>query len=202
MLDEEGYPSTLLGRSAGLAQKLSIDPTAATQLLSGIVPWTWSDLQAACAVFDKSPGFFLDKRPTGEMPSDTKVVPSMEGGESIVWRVPHGFLKRQFSMGPDVVLKYVMAPEDISEMFEPSCLLVFATHPHVALNLILGDAYVLQTNAGVEVMRCIDVLDEAARFEPLNNRIGAVVVRFPNDFSGTDERARVIGTVIGSISAH
>lgn len=202
LLDEEGFPVQLLGRANALATKLSIDPVAATQLLSGIVHWNWDDLLHICTVFEKSPGFFLDKYPSADFPSDTKVVTSIEGGESIVWRVPNGFLKHPFQMSPDVVLSYLTAPEDVTSMFEPLSLLVFASHPSVALNLTVGFAYVLQTKSGVDVMRCSGIQEKSARFEPINHRIGGVVVRFRDDFSGTDERTRVIGTVIGSISAH
>lgn len=181
---------------------MSIDPAAATQLLSGIVTWSWDDLQAVCVAFEKSPGYFLDKNQSGDLPTDTKVVTSMEGGESIVWRAPSGFLNHPFSMSPDVILRYVKAPEGISDMFEPDSLLIFAAHPSVALNLVVGKAYVLQKKDGIDVMRCIDIHEDSARFEPLNHRIGAIAVRFPDDYSGTDERARVIGTIIGSMSAH
>lgn len=188
----------LFGRGTNLSKLLGVDLTHATQLLSGIVAWTWDDLQLLCESLDRSPGFFLDKH-AGTWPSDSKVVGSIEGGESLVWRVPEGFLRHPISLSQDVVLKYMTAPADMTAMFVPNSLLVFATHPHAALSLIVGDAYVIQHDDKIDVMRCISVTEESGRFEPLTEAIGGMVVRFPNDYSGQDARARVMGTVIGSI---
>lgn len=200
ILDEEGYPFDLVGRSNALASSLGIAAQEAIKLLSGITHWDFADLLLVCNYFEKDAGYFLDKNYNGAIPSDAKVVTSLDGNEAIVWRAPQGFIKN-LELNPDTVLRYITAPQDLVSGFQPGSLLVCASHPKAPLSLSIGSFYVIQTADGFEVMKCIEIQEEISRFEFLNDRIGALAVRFPNDYEGPEKRALVVGSIIASIQS-
>jgi hypothetical protein len=105
LLTDLGYPLDMLGRSTSLAQNCSISARDATNLLSGIVVWSFHDLAVICDTFGKDPGFFLDSGRNSSVPADTTLVTSSDGGESTVWRAPNGFITQRKM--PSAPLKYI-----------------------------------------------------------------------------------------------
>ncbi len=118
-----------------------------------------------------------------------------------MWRTPAGFLRHPVESNPDVVLKYITVPPSTIKGLVPGDLLLCAMHPHASRSLQVDEYCVILTPDAYEIMRCIDIEEASARFEPLDERIGAVSIRYPNNYEGVEKRARVVGTVIATIRA-
>lgn len=196
LLDEAGYPSDLLGRSNALSAQLQTTSRAGQALLSGIVPWTWAELQSVCAAFSKEPGYFLDATYAGVLPSDTVLVPSSDGGEAVVVRLPTGFLREQFA--PGTRLRYLTERSDRSTYAQGN-LLIYAETELERGDVQPGGAYVVEHSEVLDVMSCQSVHESVASFEPLGGRGLALIV--PLDGRGEAGNTRVVGKVIATIQA-
>lgn len=199
LLDEEGFPYDMLGRATAVGEKLGIGLQVAEQLLSGLVTWTWSQLQKVCAAFDRPPGYFLDPVVGQPLPSDVRLVTGVDGGESLVWRTPRGFLQDPPAEG--AALRYFTMRQP-GTGFALGSLLVYAeqaTNPHP---LHPGRSYVVDRGDGAELMRFQHGHKTVARFEPLHEP--GVTVLVPLDPSGRQTQdaasARVTGAVFAAIS--
>ena len=200
LLDEEGFPYDLLGRATAIGERLGSDLQTAQQLLSGLVPWTWTQLEQVCAVFGRKPGYFLDSVAGEPLPSDIRVVTGVDGGESLVWRTPHGFLQ---DPPPDnATLRYfTMRQRDTGFAF--GSLLVYAEEVFTPQPFKLGRPYVVDRGDGAELMRFRRSHQTVASFEPMHEPGVSVLV--PLDVSGQQTQdavaTRVTGAVFAAISA-
>jgi hypothetical protein len=199
LLDEQGAPFDLLGRSSLVAQLMQATPQEAQQLLSGKVPWSWTQVARACGTFGRNPGFFLDEHPVPGIPTDTCVVPGADGGETIVWRAPRGFIKNPASA--TARLRY-MTQHDVHGPYPLCSLLVYAEQRFTPKTLTQASAYVIESDSGLEAMRCVDVHDHVASFE--SSRPGALarVVQYADEASNdhTDRLPRIVGRILASIT--
>jgi hypothetical protein len=199
LLDESGFPYDLLGRARTLGEKLGAGLETAQQLLSGLVPWSYSQLDQVCAAFGRAPGYFLDPVTGERLPTDARLVTGVDGGESLVWRTPRGFL--QDPPATDATLRYFTMRQPRAPVPLGS-LLVYAEEALQPNPFKLGRTYVVDRGNGAELMRFKQGHRTVAAFEPVHEPGVAVMV--PLDSSGkqtTDAvAARVIGTVIVSIS--
>ncbi len=196
LLDEQGTPFDALGRATAISELLNLSFQGAQQLLSGTVPWSWTQLQSVCDRFERNPGYFLDPEYGGALPSDTQVVPSADGGESIVWRAPRGFLRRPTPQNAS--LRYLTEHRGAAE-FPQGSLLVYAEHLLPAAKIVPGAPYVIARHGALQVMHCTNSRDSLATFEDIREPGVAVVVPFSAPPEDVDI-ARIAGSVIASIS--
>lgn len=180
VLDEQGFPLDLFGRTNALSSRLVMGRSEATNLLSGQVPWTWDQIYRVCQAFSLEPGFLLNESANEGVPSDTVVVPSVQGADSIVWRVPSGLSGMSTQSGP---LKYLTLAQN-SECGEQVVMCVFRSGQINVADLIVGSGYVLAgEDGGYSVMRFKKLTGKSAQFEgiddsptlllPLSDRDGA-----------------------------
>lgn len=199
LLDEEGFPYDLLGRATAVGERLGTGLQVAQQLLSGLVTWNWTQLQRVCAAFQRTPGYFLDPVAGEPMPSDARLVTGVDGGESLVWRTPRGFL--QDPPADSATLRY-FTMRQCGAGFPLGSLLVYAEEVFQPHPLKLGRSYVVDRGDGAELMRFQQGHRTVARFEPLHEPGVAVLV--PLDTSGHQTQdaasARVTGAVFAAIS--
>lgn len=197
LLDEEGFPFDALGRSRTVADWIGASMQTAQQLLSGLVPWSWDQVDTVCSVFQRPPGYFFD--PVFEpLPSDARLVTSSDGGESIVWRSPHGFLRH--APAPGTPLHYLTMRDQVAR-YPLGSLLVYAEEVFRAdaARPRAGDAYVIVRGDRLEVMQCQCARDTLASFEPLDQQGISVVV--PLDPPAGQDQGRIAGSVFAAISA-
>lgn len=198
VLDEEGYPFDLLGRSTALGNVLSISATEGQHLLSGIVPWTWDQLEGVCRSFSRRPGYFLDPGIHDSLPSDTEMVTSSDGGESLVLRTPRGFLRGRTQ--PDARLRY-LTERDTKTPYPVGSLLVYAEQQYSGPGMLrAGGTYVVEREGALEVMRCHTIHDSLASFEPLRPGVSVVVPYARATEPANPEQARIAGDVLVSVS--
>ncbi len=196
LLDHLGYPFDLLGRSTAIGQKLGITMQAGQQLLSGVVPWTWEQLHSVCTFFEKEPGFFLDEEFLDKVPVDTQAVPSSDGGKTIAFSPPPGFLAR--ALEPGARLRYLRERSDASP-FSQGTLLIYAQQTCQAGDVRPGDSYVIDRGDYLEVMRCQSANESIASFESPGDR--GVALMIPFEARDNASAARIAGIVIAAISA-
>lgn len=199
LLDEEGFPYDVLGRATAIGERLGIGLQVAQQMLSGLVAWNWTQLQQVCAAFARTPGYFLDPIAGAPMPSDVRLVTGVDGGESLVWRTPRGFL--QNPPAESAKLRYFTMRQR-GAGFPLGSLLVYAEEVFEPHPLKLGLSYVVDRGDGAELMRFQQGHRTVARFEPLHE--AGVTVLVPLDTSGRQTQdaasARVAGAVFAAIS--
>jgi hypothetical protein len=198
LLDEEGFPYDALGRSRAVADRIGAGMQAAQQLLSGLVPWSWNQVDTVCSVFQRPPGYFFDPVVSEPLPSDARLVTSSDGGESIVWRSPHGFLRH--APAPGARLRYLTMRHQVAR-YPLGSLLVYAEEVFGAQGPRPrpGDAYVVGRGDRLEVMQCQCARDTLASFEPLDQQGISVVV--PLDPPAGESQGRIAGGVFAAISA-
>lgn len=195
LLDEQGFPLDALGRTNALAAELSTSFQRAQQLLSGLLDWSNCELDQLCSRFDKQPGYFLDAQYGGPMPSDSVVVPASDGGEAIVWRAPHGFLRRP--PNPGTSLRYVTARQEVLG-FAPGTLFIHAEEFPSHDNVTEGELYVVDTGEELTVMRCTGSREAIASFEPNDSGVTVVVPFHPE--AAASGNPRIAGRVIATIA--
>lgn len=171
LLNELGFPASLLARSEALANRTHLDRQSCLHLMSGDVPWSLSNIAKLCEGFDRQPGFFLDEQ-HAPLPSKAVTVPSAEGGESTVWCPPDGLGVKK--PRPGAHLRHVtrlvprMGPEVVG-------MYVFCEAQVTADELTAGCQYVLSSEDGLEVASFEHATGEAAIFtgccEPTIHRI-------------------------------
>jgi len=196
ILDEHGYPFDLLGRSNAVSAKLGITDQAGQQILSGIVPWTWTQLETVCMAFQKEPGYFLDKDFSASLPTDTVAVTSSDGGETIAIRAPKGFLRS--SGTPGTRLRYLTERSEASS-FKQGSLLIYAEVGMDPGDVQAGNSYVVAHHENLEVMRCQSVSAAVASFEPVTRRGVALIVPF--EVREDSAEARIVGRVVATLAA-
>lgn len=193
LMDELGYPFDLPGRSAVLAVKLRCSPQAASALLSGAVPWSLDDLAAVSTQFDRTSCYFLEQD-HADQPSDVQTVTSADGGETIVWRMPHGFAEAA-QPGATQRLRYITCRLAFGP-FPPGGLLVYAEQAMTARTIHPGQDYIIATATGLAPMRCIDVRDSVASFSPNDKSDLPHLVPLEGQ---EDPCAHVVGPLVGII---
>lgn len=200
LLDENGFPYDLLGRATAVATRVGTDLQSAQQLMSGLVPWSWTQLDQVCTAFERTPGYFLDAMGGEPLPSDVRLVTGVDGGESLVWRTPRGFLHDPPPAG--ATLRYFTMRQRAAG-FAYGSLLVYAEEAFQPQPFMLGRPYVVDRGDGAELMRYQQGHQTVASFEPVHEPGVSVLV--PLDVSGhqTQDAAasRVTGTVFAAISA-
>jgi hypothetical protein len=210
LLDEQGYPMDLFGRVTALTKLISVQPSVATQLLSGYSPWSWDALALICAAFEKEPGFFLDREPGSAIPSDVEVVTSASGGENTVWRVPSGLSRFK----PDRLrrLQYVVCAHGVSDTEAPS-VMVFDRQSVPKSSLQIGDHYVIEDDGGLCVVKLKSIISNegVAVVVDGSTDVSSRVIRVPLEPEGeqpsasalaTAERARFVGVLVGQMVIH
>jgi hypothetical protein len=194
LLDEEGFPYDELGRSKAVGARIGSSMQAAQRLLSGLVPWTWDQIDKVCSVFRRTPGYFLDPVPSEPFPSDMQLVTSVDGGESIVWRSPRGFL--QHPPAPGTPLRY-MTMRERAPRYPLGSLLVY--EEYITPVLRTGDAYVIEREDGLEVMQCQASRETLASFEPLGRHGISVMVPLA-PAAGDLSQGRIAGSIFAAIT--
>ncbi len=199
LLDEEGFPFDELGRSTAVGARIGTGMQAAQQLLSGVVPWTWAQLDKVCSVFKRVPGYFLDPVPSEPFPSDAQLVTSSDGGESIVWRSPRGFLQHAPEFGTP--LRYLTMRERVAR-YPLGSLLVYAEEVFRTNGVRPGACYVIERDEGLDVMQCQASRETLASFEPLAQPgISVMVPLEPPARGGAHQgQGRIAGSVLAAIS--
>lgn len=198
LLNEGGYPLDLLERAGALSCLLAVSQDEAMHLLSGKVPWSWSNIARACEVFGRSPGYFLDERADEPLPSDIKVVAGVGGGESTVWRAPTGLARPVVAAAR---LRYVTLPTP-SVPADARCLRVFNARDVPAPDLQPGLEYVIETADGCDVMKLVRIRDASAVFEALDDKSTLLVPVAAITGRNVVAPPRVIGDVIGTVAYH
>lgn len=200
LLDDEGGPSDLLGRIAVLKERARLSDDEARQLLGGMVVWRWDQLDRMCKVFMKTPGFFLDPEPETPAPSDTKRVPSSEGGETAVLRVPKDFGNARAAMG--LPWRYATARGD-SGPFRFGSMVVYAEGWH---ELSAGRTYAIESDERLDFLQCEDIRGSIASFrgfDPSTSRILQISgAPFADTASTPRIGPRILGGVVASIQPH
>jgi hypothetical protein len=195
LLDEEGFPFDELGRSKAVGARIGIGMQAAQQLLSGLVPWTWGQIDKVCSVFSRTPGYFLDPLPSEPMPSDVQLVPSSDGGESIVWRSPRGFLAHPPTLGTP--LRYITM-RDRAPRYPLGSLLLYQETGTLE-GVRAGAAYVIERDDRLEVMQCQASGETLASFGPIGQQGISVMVPLA-PATGGDGQGRIAGSIFAAIS--
>jgi hypothetical protein len=190
-LDEQGAPYDALGRVQFVAEHLRLQSQEANQILGGVVPWTWDQLHAVAQYCDRNPGYFLDERNTS-LPSDVLVVPSVDGGETIVWRTPRGWLRRPLRTKS---LSYIT--QHFANKTLPTGSLLIFEEVVAAEALEPGLSYVLMCNGGLESATCVEIKGSMASFTSAAG-VGRVL-EHPAPSNLPEDAARVIGRIAAAI---
>lgn len=200
LLEEQGFPNDTDGLVIALAGRLHIEPCVAQELLSGVNPWSWDQLAKICEDFGRSPGFFLDPVIAGHLPSDTRLVVSAEGGESIAWRTPAGLSTQEVPR--DARLRYISSPlPRFSAESQSICIYCLDDVPFQRLQV--GSNYVIEDNDGYEVMSLTSVNSNAVIFSSIDERRGRVMsLEPPHGNGGEWTSPRIAGWVMGTIVFH
>lgn len=193
LLDEEGYPLDLLGRLNSLAAALQVSTHISSQLLSGLVEWDWKQLHKVCMHFDKDPGYFLDKHYSAELPSDTQVVLSANGRDTLAVRFPSDFLQIE-PTGPLQYLTVWEAGRTGGTNGDRQRLDIFPTEYRAPLQ---GERHVLDHDGRLIALECIEVGDGKAVFAGDNLQLDVLLpIAGEPDTSTT----RIVGPVVASIA--
>lgn len=203
LLTDLGHPMDALGREASLARITSLSKRSVSNLLSGIVPWTLDDIGVLCATFGKSAGYFLDSVPGQAIPADSEVVTSMDGGESIVWRAPSGFLNRPRDF-PGKALRYVSTSSIGYFDSTVRTLLVYEDWADVAdpIPVVKNSHYMIEDADGVvQPMRCMDVTHSvgvfATKLSAFSDQIIVPIRMQSHNLTGIHLAGRPIGAIQG-----
>ena len=196
LLDQNGFPYDLCGRSTAVGEQLGTDLQSAQQLLSGLVPWSWTQLEQVCAAFGRTPGYFLDEGGGEPLPSDVRLVTGIDGGESLVWRTPRGFLPDPPPVGTP--LRYFTMRQRAAG-FAYGSLLVYSEQALQPQPLKVGRPYVVDRGDGAELMRFRQGHRTVASFEPVHEPGVSVLV--PLDGSGRQTQDAAATRVTGSLFA-
>lgn len=194
LLDDEGGPTDLLGRIAVLKERAQLSDDEARHLLGGVVVCRWDQLDKMCQAFRKTPGFFLDPEPETPMPTDAKRVPSSEGGETAVLRVPKDFGHAQTAI--DLPWRYGMFRRDQGP-FGLGSLLVYAegwNEPRV------GRTYAIETDDRLDFLRCDEVRPNDATFRGFE-AAGGRTLHIPRAAPSHPDVPRIGPRVLGGVLA-
>jgi hypothetical protein len=199
-LSRIGVTSSLLERSDHLYVHINVGGQEARGLLSGLVPWSYEQLEAVAKMMKCSMGDLIDDRPNGKWPDDARVVHSADGGESIVWRCPTDFPVPQNYTGSS--LRYVRAQHPVMS-HECICLVVFVpAPPKQNPQMIVGRHYVLQSDSGWAVRKMTKISKDHAFFEDEHKDGTSCFLPIdPSAKSASSESValRVFGSVVGYV---
>lgn len=202
LLSDIGHPVDALGRATSLAKATGLSKQAASNLMSGIVPWTLDDVAVLCETFGKTAGFFLDPGPDQLIPADSIIVTSSDGGESTVWRAPGGFLEspRTFPKQP---LRYISTSSP--GYFDASLvrtMLVYEDWSGIDAHapVVKNSGYVIEDAIGsLRPMRCLDVNNNVAVFTSRDKGGPDRVIVPVNLQLKANVGVHLVGKVIGAI---
>lgn len=197
LLDEQGFPLDTLGRSVALSRLLQMSEAAALQVMSGKVPWDWETVQKVCKSFGKEPGYLLDDVPVEGMPSDVRIVTSVAGGESIVWRMPTGFYGTPVTKSSE--LRYLVDTQPVADG-AAIALHVFEQRVVGRGDLEAGALYVVESEEGYSLMTFTSIKGQQACFSSRYEASEMQIAMSSNDEPGEQASLpRVAGQLLGSI---
>ncbi|MDP1999999.1 MAG: helix-turn-helix domain-containing protein [Rhodoferax sp.] len=205
LLTDSGHPIDALGRESSLAKVASVSRRSASNLLSGLVPWTLEDIGLLCATFGKSAGYFLDAELDQEIPADIAVVTSVDGGENTVWRAPSGFLDRQRDF-PDQPLRYISTSSVGYFASEVRTMLVYEDWTSLAAHTLKPVAkdnyYIIEDINGIaHPMRCVETTEQvgvfASKYTGFSDRLIVPIRQNNNEPPGLHLAGKPIGTIHG-----
>lgn len=202
LLTDSGYTLDPFSRATQLSECLGVALQLATNLLSGRVVWSLSDIALVSEAFHMTPGYFLDPDRAEPFPSDTTIVRSEDGGENIVWRAPDGFLSANPAVGAKLGYINSISPGLFFSSAPVRTKLVFeyVSGHFTASACSPSNGYVLQTpNGEFRTMSCIDVEGRTAVFSESQTK-GAPVYRITDsDRDVYSAELSVVGRAIGAI---
>ena len=205
LLSDTGHPIDALGRESSLAKVANLSKRSASNLLSGVVPWTLDDIGLLCSTFGKSAGYFLDAEVIQEIPADIAVVTSVDGGENTVWRAPSGFLNRPRDF-PDQPLRYVSTSSIGYFNSTVRTMLVYedwtSLAGHALKPVVKDDYYMIEDTEGIaRPMRCVDATGKvgvfASEFTGFSDRLIVPIFVKNNEPPGLHLAGKPIGAIQG-----
>lgn len=126
LLDELGYPVAPAARCQQLAATAELDVAVASSFLGGYVLPDLPALLALCSLFDREPGYFLDKSPPSLLPG-TKIANSLTpGSDPIVIRLPDAMTPSTINYAEPSEFDYLRAPGSMAEHVWRGDLLIAA----------------------------------------------------------------------------
>jgi hypothetical protein len=165
--------------------------------LSGRVSWDWDTVQKVCKSFDREPGYFLDEVPVEGMPSDVRIVTSVAGGESIVWRMPTGFYGAPVDQSSE--LRYLVDTQPVADGASIT-LHVFEQRVIGRGDLEVGSLYVVESEEGYSLMTFTSIKGQQASFSSRYEASEMQIAMSSNDEPGEHASLpRVAGQLLGSI---
>jgi len=160
LLDECGYPTHLLERANALSSTSKIGMESCLHLLSGDVPWSWSNTHTLCVVFERDPGFFFDEEHAAK-PTNAVSVISAEGGATTVWCPPAGLGSK--TLTGNTKLRYVVRAVPWFKHEVPG-IYVYRARPIQIEDLSPDDLYVLENDGSFEVASLDRITSDSAIF--------------------------------------
>lgn len=203
LLTNLGYSPDLMGRVNTLASAANVSKRHATNLLSGLVTWSFDDLALMCNIYGKSAGFFLDPGLERQLPCDTRLVTSSDGGESIVWRVPNGFLNTPLKH-PEAPLRYISdSCPNIFANREARMMIVYEDWEAIpaAGGVSVNESYIVEDEDGaLQTMLCTDIRKNTMAVFVARDKTRKTQVLIPLRWDSPESAGyRLIGKMVGCI---
>lgn len=205
LLTSLGHPVDTLGRIHSFSLFSKLPQGRANNILSGQVPWTLDDVASMSALFGKPPGYFLDPSDTENIPPDTRLVVSADGGESSVWRAPSGFVSIP-TLAPPVRLRSVTAAaRGFFRADSVPTLLVFEDKSPTLSQLAPQQGYIVENEAGqLRPLLLQSIHNDRAVFSARFEKDPALLVPVPGDSDDLDtflaeQSSRIVGRVVGAV---
>jgi hypothetical protein len=181
-LDYLGYPAHRLDRTRTLADALSVDPSVATTLLSGLQLPEYPLLMQICQLTERQPGYFLDEK-IQALPEGTTVVKPVGPGEDLVLRLPSDMAGRaETSQG----LIYHRAKTRHGYGIEKGDYLI-AKAPADHVEAQARSLYLFMEPGGFEVRQCVEVSGSRAIFASSNMPATPFILPASTHATGEDE---------------
>ncbi len=189
-MDALGYPVLKAARVRSLATSLGVDITVATALMNGLHLPEYSQLLALCDVLCQQPGYFLDEQVL-DVPPGTTVVKPLDIGEDLVLRLPSEILSESEARRG---LLYWRATVPMGFGITAGEFLIALTCDQ-DMPAEPNKLYLLSSNEGINVVRCVDVHRDRAVF----HTEAANEVAFIVQTGSRGKRLRQISKLVASI---